>query len=237
MKTSALLAMVVILGFATTTANSEPVPPPPHPPPLPPAPTESPSQQQAKRHVEFSPVLGYQWWGSLDVVGGELDIANSTSYGALIDIQVLGRGDVNSMIELMYLRQDTSITLASAFEPRRELFDLSVEHFQVGFVGELVQQAGRAMTFVPFLAGTGGFTRYAPKNIDFNDEFELSGTFGAGVKMKFNRYVGLRAHGRVITTLINSSTAYFCGASGCAVSRIGTTIFQGELSGTLVIAF
>ena len=89
---------------------------------------------------------------------------------------------------------------------------------------------------VPFTVGTLGFTRYAAKNGQYDDEHKFSFTFGLGFKLKLNPKLGLRFHGRIITTLFNTSGGFFCGPGGCATEISAEAIFQSELSAGLILA-
>ena len=245
MKTLALPVTIVALGLLGTPSSAQPAPPPPPPPravPMPPPqpyghppPQPAPAPKKEGR-VEITPFYGYQWWGAIEVADGELDIENSPVYGGVINIQTGGTGRANSMIELMYSRQDTQLNLDSGLGGSQRLFDIAVEHYQIGGVGEIVQAAGGDTKVVPFTVGTLGFTRYAPKSSSVDDEYNFSITFGMGVKVKINKHVGLRFHGRIISTFVDSGSQYFCGPNGCAVSLSAWSVFQSELSGALVIA-
>ncbi len=258
--TSGSLAVVAAFAFSAvleSAAWAQPAPPPP-PQPAPPAPpsptTYTPAPQQPygysqpaprpyssqeskkKGRVELSPVIGYKWWGTMEIVGGDLEIDSSPSYGAVLNVQAVGSGKANSMIELHYSRQDTTLRLDPGIGPSVRLFDLAVEHYQIGGVGEIVQPAGGEKKVVPFTVGTLGMTRYSAKAGGIDDEYKFSFTFGLGVKVKINPRMGLRFHGRLITTLINTSAGLFCGTGGCAGSVSGDTVFQSELGAAFVLA-
>lgn len=208
--------------------------PPPQPfgePPPQPAPDTT-----KKGRVELTPLYGYQWWGSLTVASGEVDIDDSPVYGAVIDIQAAGAGNTNSMVEFMYTRQDTQLDLKSGFGPSERLFDMAVEHYQIGGVGEIVHRTGSDTKVVPFTVGTIGFTRYAPKSSRVDDEYNFSLTFGLGVKIKFNEHLGLRMDGRILSTFIDSGTGFFCGPNGCTVTVDAWTVVQSQLSAAIVLA-
>ena len=246
----ALVAAFALSVVLESAASAQPAPQPPAPSPTtntPPQPqpygygqpaTRSYSSQDTKKkgRFELSPVIGYKWWGGMEVAGGELEIDSSPTYGAVLNVQAAGKGKANSMIELHYSRQDTSLRLDPNIGPSRKLFDMAVEHYQIGGVGEIVQPAGGGKKVVPFTVGTLGMTRYSAKAGGIDDEYKFSFTFGLGVKVKINPKMGLRFHSRLITTLINTSAGLFCGPGGCAGSVTGTAVFQSELAAAFVLA-
>lgn len=238
MKSLALLAVAASWTFVETPVSAQSTTPTRTPASQPddqPSTRASPGHKK-KGRVEISPVYGYKWWGTLEVRGGELKIENSPTYGGVINIQSLSQGKANSMIELSYMRQDTKLTMRRDEITSKEVFGFAVEHFQIGGLGEIVQPAGGARNIVPFTVGTMGFTRYTPRTGYFDDEYRVSATFGMGLKIKFHSRVGIRFHGRVIATLLNTSKGLFCGPNSCAVRVAGAAIYQSELSGALIIA-
>ncbi len=196
----------------------------------------SSTDNQKKGRFELSPVIGYKWWGGMEVVGGELELDSSPTYGAVVNIQAANSGKANSMIELHYSRQDTSLRFDPNIGPSTKLFDIAVEHYQIGGVGEIVQPAGGEKKVVPFTVATLGFTRYSAKAGGIDDEYKFAFTLGLGLKVKINPRMGLRFHGRLITTLINTSAGLFCGPGGCAGGVTGTAVYQSELAAAFVLA-
>lgn len=191
---------------------------------------------------EITPHVGYTFGGSTEVeaseemedageVSGELDIASAPSFGLTLDSRVYGGG----FAELSYSRQQTNLGLRASGEPREELFDMSVEYFQIG--GMMDFRATDYSRVAPFFLMTLGATRFAAD--DYGDEFRFSFVLAAGAKIAIVDRFGIRLQGRFLTTFLSSESTIFCPGNGKCLFMVGdtTATFQGEASVGAYIAF
>ncbi len=180
--------------------------------------------------VEITPFGGRQFGGALNIRTGELTIPRAWNYGLVIDIAT-GPG---AYVEVLYARQETSL------EQRDDttgtvttLFDMAVEHFQVGVLYE--PEIFRKTR--PFGSLTGGVTHYQAQEPGRSGEWRFSGGFGGGVKRSLTPHVGVRADARVLFTLLSSVDDIFCDPTGCLTGVEGAIIAQGFLTGGLILSF
>ena len=191
---------------------------------------------------EITPHIGYQFGGGTEVeasdemqaegsLDGELDIASAPSFGVTLDSRVYGGG----YAELSYSRQQTNLGLRSGGEPREELFDMSVEYFQLG--GLMDFRATDYSRVAPFFLMTLGATRFAAD--DYGDEFRFSIVLGAGAKISIVDRFGIRVQGRFLSTFLSSESQLFCPGNGKCLFVVGdtTATFQGEVSLGAYLAF
>jgi hypothetical protein len=135
--------------------------------------------------------------------------------------------------ELLYSKQTSELegvaatTLTTPVNP----FDLSVEYLHIGGVVEFGEPTWRA---VPYFALTVGGTRFKPERADSDSETEFSLSVGGGVKVPFNKYIGLRFDVRAFATWLDSGSDVFCvsdsGAGSCDVRVHGDSFIQGQVA-------
>ncbi|HEY6725994.1 MAG TPA: hypothetical protein VI197_18295 [Polyangiaceae bacterium] len=191
---------------------------------------------------ELTPHIGYTFGGGTEVeaseemqaegaVNGELDIASAPSFGATFSSRVHGGG----YGELSYSRQQTNLGLRAPGTPREELFDMSVEYFQIG--GLMDFRATDYSRLAPFFMMTLGATRFAAD--DYGDEWRFSVVLGAGVKIAIVDRFGIRLQGRFLSTFLSSESTIFCPGNGECLFVVGdtTATFQGEASLGAYVAF
>lgn len=200
------------------------------------------SAQAQPYNFEITPHVGYQFGGGTEVEAsdemqaegepnGELDIASAPSFGLTFNSRVHGGG----YAELSYSRQQTNLGLRAPGEPREELFDMSVEYFQLG--GLMDFRATDYSRVAPFFMMTLGATRFAAD--DYGDEFRFSIVLGAGVKIAIVDRFGIRLQGRFLSTFLSSESTIFCPGNGKCLFVVGdtTATFQGEASLGAYVAF
>ena len=201
--------------------------------------------QEPPKRIEITPHIGYMWGGSTKVEaaededgeeepGGELDIASAPSFGVTLDSRVRD----GAFAELSYSRQQTNLGLRSPGNPRQELFDMSVEYFQIGGLMDFRNWETRV---APIFLMTLGATRFAPDDESgLGDEWRFSLALGAGVKvLLIGEWLGIRAQARFLTTFLSSESAVFCPGNGKCLFIVGdtTATFQGEGSIGAYVAF
>ncbi len=114
---------------------------------------------QAQR-AEITPLVGYQFGGSLDVREGKLKIGDAVVYGVSADVTI--RDELQG--EFFWIRQDTEITLNDrTLGETRKLFDAAVEYYHVGAL-YLVQDG----PVRPFGGLTMGIALLSPQDTDLS---------------------------------------------------------------------
>lgn len=173
--------------------------------------------------IEVGPFGGWRF-------GGTFDDARATSYtteasgswGGVMDI-FFGSG---SAVELLFSRQNTSLPVnASVPTP----INLTLNQYQIGGLKEY-----REDKFRPFLAGLVGWTHV--KGGNKSDDF-FSATLGGGAKYYLTSWLGVRGDLRCYLMFTNGSIAASSGPSGGSVSYSGDVFAQGEVAGSVFLAF
>lgn len=143
---------------------------------------------------EITPTLGYRLNGEVEAderfldVDPNLEVEESPTYGVTLDFPL----NENVQIELLVNQQESHFVLDGGFlEPSVELGDVSLTTGHVGFLF----QWGLGQVN-PYFVLSGGLTRLDPDFPEIEAETRLSGSLGGGVKLFFNRNVGLRLEGR-----------------------------------------
>lgn len=180
-----------------------------------------------EERVELTPFAGYRTGGGFSVIEGGpgFDIENSLSYGGLIDFNLKSN---NFKIELLYSRQDSHVeaeTLLGA-----DFGDLAVEYYQAGVLQEVGNPGAR--WYIGLLLGA---TRFAPKS--FDSETYFSGSIGGGLKFFPAKRMGLRFDARGYATFVSGSAGAFCSNGRCVFAYEGSTFWQWDFTGGLILAF
>ena len=180
-----------------------------------------------EERFEITPFAGYRTGGGFTVIEGgpRFDINNGLSYGAFLDVNLRNN---NFKIELLYSRQDSEVVAETILEP--ELLKLAVDYYQAG----VLQEVGRpgARWYISALLGA---TRFAPKR--FDSETHFSASIGGGLKFFPSRNLGLRFDGRAHATFVGGSSGAFCSNGSCVFLHSGSTFWQGDFTGGVILAF
>jgi hypothetical protein len=182
---------------------------------------------------------GYQIGGtaegqtSTDTLTGSIE--NAPSYGATLDFKLRP----GAFAELSYSRQVTQIdvrTQIGAFD-NQVRYDLTVQYLQIGGLTEF--RIPRAEWFRPTLGGTLGATVYTSDQEGYDyEEWRPSLLLEGGAKLRFGEHLGVRLRARLLSTLITSNSALFCGTThGCSMTVAGTAVFQGEFGAGAYVTF
>ncbi len=136
---------------------------------------------------------------------------------------------------MLYARQETSHEQRDqATGTVATLFDIAVEHFQVG----VLYEPEIFRTTRPFASLTGGVTHYDAQEPGRSSEWRFSGGFAGGVKKSLTQHVGVRADARILFTFLSSVNEIFCTTSvGCLTGVEGAIVAQGLLTGGLILSF
>jgi hypothetical protein len=157
------------------------------------------------------------------------DVADDNSIGIILNWEANEGG----YYELLYSKQSSQLEgmaptpITNGVAP----FDLSVEYLHIGGVLEFGEPHWRV---VPYFALTVGGTRLKPERPSGDSESEFSLSMGGGVKVPFNRYIGLRLDVRAFGTWLDSGSEVFCSSSNgtrsCDVRVHGDSFIQGQIA-------
>jgi len=173
----------------------------------------------------LTPMVGWQWGGTLDFVSGDVHIEAATSYGGALSFPVRP----GYMGELMYTYQASEVTARPNVGPSFKLFDMSTQYFQINGVRSLGYGDSKA---TPFVLGGLGMTVFSPGESslgNFDTQFLFSITAGGGVMVQASDKMAIRLQARFLLPMnYTSGGAYFgTGGSGFSVSG-GTAMPQGD---------
>ena len=182
---------------------------------------------QAQGMFEISPFYGYRWGGDIETTGGQkLDLEGGRAYGLSLDYSPRAAPDVK--LELLWSRQDSSVDFQGLGGSNQ--LRVTVDEFQIG--GVLETAYGRLH---PYITGLLGASLFGPNGGDSEVRFSFS--IGGGVKFFLFRNLALRADVRGYCTIVESESA-FISAAGVTVARFsGSSLWQGEVSGGITLAF
>jgi len=180
---------------------------------------------QAQGMFEISPFYGYRWGGDFETADGQsLGLQGGKAYGLSLDYSA----SPELKFEMLWSRQESSVDL-------NELGGLShlgvtVDEFQLGGVLETVY--GRLH---PYITGLLGASLFGPDDSDSEVRFSLS--LGGGVKFFLFRNLAFRADIRGFCTVVESDSALISHGGVTLVRFSGSTMWQGEVSGGITLAF
>jgi hypothetical protein len=187
--------------------------------------------------IDLSFYGNYTWTTSISATvpdennvlrSGDLDIKNNPSYGFALDIEVRP----GTQVELFYQRQDSKTTFkqTAAGATTEELWDIATSYYHIGAL-----QGFRRGKVMPFTGGTLGATSFDPQGTGMETEWKFSFAFQAGAKVYLNERIGLRFHGRLLASLLESGGGLYFGTGGVGVTVGGSALWQWDLGVGLVI--
>jgi len=174
---------------------------------------------------EIAPFYGYRFGGGFDDLDDDdntdFDLDNAPAYGVLLEFP----SGHNTQWQLLYSRQDTELDLGSSLLAPDAL-DLTIEYFHLG--GTYVMDGDRDRPYIGFSFGG---TRFSPED-DYDDEVEFSIALLAGIKYRLTEHVGFRFDARLLGTLTQSDSEFFC-AGGCVARFEGDGFAQWDFTAGL----
>ncbi len=176
--------------------------------------------------VELSPFVGYQFGGGVTspVLGSDYTLAPSLHYGGSLDLSV---GE-SWRVEVYYSRQDSELRPSGG----GPAFGVYLERLEAG----LMEQRGTGQTRF-FGTLTLGAARFVPKVGSYDTESHFSGTLALGFKRYFGEHLGLRGEFRGHWMSTESGGGAICSNGSCLFAFSGSGIWQGDVSGGLILAF
>jgi opacity protein-like surface antigen len=176
--------------------------------------------------VQITPFAGYAFGGSVrdTALEEKRSFDAALAYGGAIDFRL----NEGWQFELLYSRQPTK--LGGGLGPS---LDVTIERYLAGIQEEKGEEGGPRW-FGTFWLGA---TRFIPGVGGFDSETRFGGGVGLGVKTFFAKNVGLRLEARGFYTLVKSDGGTFCVNGDCLFVFSGTGLWQGDVSGGLILAF
>jgi len=183
---------------------------------------------QGQPRVEIAPFVGYRFGGSVGDTSSaaRYGIDGARSEGVTISVPVYSR----RAVELLFSRQDTGVDVAGF--PGTTRYDLIIEHWMVGSVGEFPGERGHVR---PFVAGYLGLTKIRSGNSSTPSNSYASAALGGGVKLDLATHVCVRFDARAYAIFARGGAGAICGPGGCAAAFTGSAMFQGEVAASLVL--
>ena len=181
----------------------------------------APSQTKPLR-IDVTPLIGYRTSMTFSAVqngvatsGIHLDARPSYGFGVGV------RLDEEDLVEFRWARQETHIHLAGSSER------VILNQFQGDFTHEYILEDWPAWAR-PFVIGSVGATHLgAGPNSSFT---RFSFGLGGGIKVYFDRHMGLRMQAEWLPLVINPEVSSLVCGGGCVVRLSATLVSQGEIA-------
>jgi hypothetical protein len=181
--------------------------------------------------VEVTPTVGFRTGGTIawdvtDVFGNDVKTDDSASFGVIVDIDLSRYWQLEFLVN--HQRSDLQLK-GGLFQPELNVGDIDVTYWQAGIVYR--HPIGNVN---PFFGFTLGGATLDPKVTGLESENRFSGSLGGGVKIFFNRNLGVRFEGRGYWTAIDTRS------SGCCYNDYwgrNDDFVQAEASAGLILAF
>lgn len=191
--------------------------------------------------VEISPFAGYLFGGSFargttNLFESRVDVADHFDFGGRIGYYVTSK----FQLEAQYTRSETDFEThvrdgGGLFEGngRQKLGGLDIDYF----LGSMVFNFGHERA-VPYFSVGAGAARLTPDipDVPTNSETRFTATFGAGLKVFFNRNVGMRFEGRYYGTSLPDSDRRTCDRHFDSCDN-RSWLSNGDVTGGLIFAF
>jgi len=173
---------------------------------------------------------GYFMAGYIYSTAGDLNMKNDAHFGAAMSFNI----DRRMGMEISYNYSPTEMILKTypgGFT--KKLFDMSINYIQGAAL--YYAKRGKVQPYGLFSIGAAWLT---PDSNIYSTEVRMAFGIGGGVKVFFNRNIGIRLQGRLLAPLFYSGGTLFCGTGGCGWGvTAGSYLIQGEISAGLVFAF
>lgn len=191
------------------------------------------TQDISAQTIEINGFTGWQLGGTAKLYDGDFRINDAMNYGGKIAVGM----STTTFAELSYMRSDTKgdwIPFGLTGTPVRDI-PFSSNYIHVGGLQEV-----HMGPVAPFMTLGLGLAIWDPKTSQLNTKTQFSATFGAGLKIWFTDFLGIRLQGSMLMPMVWNGVGFGCGigtggsnCGGSVYTRI--TPFQGEFSGGLII--
>ena len=170
--------------------------------------------------IDVTPLIGYRTSmtfsaGQNGVATSGLRLDASPSYGVAAGVRL----DEEDLVEFRWARQDTHVHLSGSSER------VILNQFHGDFTHEYILENWPAWAR-PFVIGSVGATHLGAGPSSFT---RFSFGLGGGIKVYFNRHIGLRAQAEWLPLVINPAVSALVCGGGCVVHLNATLVSQGEI--------
>ena len=166
---------------------------------------------------ELTPFVSGVTGGQFETLDGaeDVDVKSSAAYGITFDF---GAPGFDRQYQLYYSQQGSELDVSSPV-------DVDVAYLHVGGLLDFPRDS-----YVPYIVGTLGATRFSASGADYDDETRFSLALGGGVKLPLGEHLALRFEGRAFLTFVESESEFFCASDGgnatCLIRASGNTVLQ-----------
>ncbi len=192
------------------------------------------SSAWAQPKVEITPFVGYRFAGgvTLESINTDLNLDSNVSWGFTVDVNVTE----TVAVEFLYSTQKTLLKARGGFfGPSTPLDDVSTNYYHGGVLFHFNEYDEPVRPFVEFSLGA---TNFKPDVEGLDSTTRFSFGFGGGVKFMASDHFGARVEFRGYSTNTNlTQTGWVCGYITCGLVTGSQYVFQGDLTGGLIIAF
>jgi hypothetical protein len=194
------------------------------------------SSDTGGRGIEITPFGGSRFGGVIDTNPGPtstidyLAIRSTWDYGGWLDVDLVPR----LQAEFMWNRQPTVLGAHDfTTDTTSRVGQANLDMYQFGLLVDILHPESRIQ---PYIAGGLGFTNWDTHGLlPFNNTFAYN--IGGGVKLFFNRHIGLRFDARYSPTRTTESDEEFCDFFGCGLVAVPNYAHQGQANLGVIFRF
>jgi len=174
---------------------------------------------------DITPLIGYRTSMTFPIGQDGQETSSNVIFDARpsYGIAVGGRLNEEDLIEFRWARQDSHVHTEGSVPSANEKAVL--EQFQGDFTHEYILDDW-PLWARPFVMGSVGATHIGNGSNSSFTRFSFG--LGGGIKIYFNRHVGLRMQGEWLPIVVNPEVTTFVCGGGCVVHLSGTVVSQGE---------
>jgi hypothetical protein len=175
--------------------------------------------------IDITPLFGYRTSMTFPIEQNGQQTSSNVIFDARpsYGIAVGGRLNEEDLIEFRWARQDSHVHTEGSVPSASE--KVVLEQFQGDFTHEYILDDW-PLWARPFVMGSVGATHIGNGTNSSFTRFSFG--LGGGIKIYFNRHVGLRVQGEWLPILVNPEVGTFVCGGGCFVHLTGTVVSQGE---------
>ena len=179
--------------------------------------------------LEVTPMVGWQWGGTLDYsAGGDVHVNAALNYGGALGVMIrpMEWGEVS------YTYQSSEVIARPAAGPEFKAFDLGTHYIQASG-GRYIMPPDSSRRVNPFVIGGLGMTIFSPGTasvpISVDTQYLFSVSAGGGLRVAINEKLDLRLQARFLLPMNFTEGSFYFGSGGAAVGLSGGTFLpQGE---------
>jgi hypothetical protein len=186
--------------------------------------------------LEVTPMVGWQWGGTLDYsAGGDVHVNAALNYGGALGVMLgpLEWGEVS------YTYQSSELIGRPTAGPEFKVFDLGTHHIQLSGA-RYAMPPDEHRKANPYVMGGLGMTIFSPGKatvpVSPNTQYLFAISVGGGIRVALNEKLDLRLQSRMLLPMNFSEGSFYFGSGGAAVGLSGGTLLpQGEATLAITI--